>query len=252
MPTPYPAARAAIESVAALMHVPGAESALNRTALAGLVTLLATHRTLGRFARCHRWSSRQSVVTRWAVAARSHLPATAHHGRRPIPDRPAGDLGGHSPGCRRECAHDRTGGSLPGDSDDAAGGSVDPGRGPCRRAGRPGGGVGCITAERGVGGRTDRRMESVGGAGGQAFRPRCGGQFGSGIPGRGGRILATASHNPALDRLREFAPGVRHRSGIEPMAGSSVAGQGAANRARLDERIAGSHGDVMHPPGHLP
>ncbi|MEI6621688.1 MAG: enoyl-CoA hydratase/isomerase family protein [Actinomycetes bacterium] len=51
MATPYPIARVAIEAVAAAMHMPGAEFMLDKTPLQGLVTLLATHRTLSRFSR---------------------------------------------------------------------------------------------------------------------------------------------------------------------------------------------------------
>jgi enoyl-CoA hydratase len=51
MSTPYPLGRGAIEAVAALLRLPGAGTALHRTPLSGLVTLLATHRTLDRFAR---------------------------------------------------------------------------------------------------------------------------------------------------------------------------------------------------------
>lgn len=49
LPTPYAAARPAIAAVAGASRVPGVAGLLRRTPLAGLVTLLDTHRTLARF-----------------------------------------------------------------------------------------------------------------------------------------------------------------------------------------------------------
>ena len=49
LPTPYSVARPAIAAVAGACHVPGVAGLLRRTPLAGLVTLLDTHRTLTRF-----------------------------------------------------------------------------------------------------------------------------------------------------------------------------------------------------------
>ncbi len=49
VPTPYALARPAIAAVAGATHVPGVAGLLRRTPLAGLVTLLDTHRTLTRF-----------------------------------------------------------------------------------------------------------------------------------------------------------------------------------------------------------
>ncbi len=51
MTTPYPAARVGISAVAAASKVPGVERLLSRTPAAGLVEILATHRTLARFGR---------------------------------------------------------------------------------------------------------------------------------------------------------------------------------------------------------